>query len=211
VSGVTFLRPPDGFRAIAVRELALPAYRWTAPAPAQLPWWQRITEWIGDRWNDIVRVVFGRVHGGAAPSIAGDVLLALAVLVVIVFALRLFSSISLDRKGESGAEPLYGNARAAEWYRRAVESASNGDFAYASRCLMGATVAALRERGAIEPSAGATVGELGRELFVRAPQYLTPFRTVARTFVIGTYAERPLGRADFDGAAGAYRAICGEP
>jgi hypothetical protein len=208
VSGVTFVRPPDGLRAIAIRELASPAYRWVVQAPAQRPWWQRITEWIGARWNDIVQVVFGRVHGGVASSIAGDVLLALAVLVVIAFALRLLSSISLDRKRESGVEPLYGSVRAAEWYRRAVESASNGDFAYASRCLMGATVAALRERGAIEPSAGATVGELGRELSTRAPQYVTPFRTVARTFAIGTYAERPLGRADFDGAAGAYRAIC---
>ncbi|HXM07955.1 MAG TPA: hypothetical protein VN936_10840 [Candidatus Acidoferrum sp.] len=208
MSVVTFVRPPDGLRAIAIRELASHAYRWTAPAPAQRSWWQRITEWIGDRWNDIVQVVFGRVHGGAAPSIAGDILLALAVLVVIVFALKLLSSMSLDRERESGAEPLYGNVRSTEWYRRAVESASNGDFAYASRYLMGATVAALRERSAIEPSAGATVGELGRELFVRAPQYVTPFRTVARTFAIGTYAERPLGRADFDGAAGAYRAIC---
>jgi hypothetical protein len=208
VSGMTFVRPPDGLRAIAVRELASPGYRWTAPAPAQRPWWQSITQWVGDRWNDIVRVIFGRVHGGAAPSIAGDVLLALAVLVVIVFALRLLLSISLERTRHSAAEPLSGNVRAAEWYRRAVESAAKGEFGYASRCLMGATVAALRERGAIEPSLGATVGELGRELSARAPQYATPFWTVARTFAIGTYAERQVDRAEFEGAAGAYHTIC---
>ncbi|HEY3676163.1 MAG TPA: DUF4129 domain-containing protein [Candidatus Tumulicola sp.] len=207
---MTFVRPPDGLRAIAVRELASPAYRWATPAPAQRPWWQYVTGWIGDRWDDIVRVVFGRVHGGAATGIAGDILLALAVLVVVVFALRLLSSISLDRKRASSAEPIYGSLGAAEWYRRAVESASNGDFANASRCLMGATVAALRERGAIEVSAGATVGELGREVFAREPRFAPSFHTVAQTFAIGTYAERPLNRAEFDGAAGAYRAISGE-
>jgi hypothetical protein len=66
----------------------------------------------------------------------------------------------------------------------------------------------LRERGAIEPSLGATVGELGRELSARAPQYATPFWTVASTFAIGTYAERQVDRAEFEGAAGAYHTIC---
>jgi hypothetical protein len=155
-----------------------------------------------------VHAVFGRVHGGAtATSIAGDVLLVLAILAVVVFGVRFLLAISMDRKGVAMAEPLAGNVVSSEWYRRAVESASRGDFTYASRCMFGATVALLRERGAIEPSDGATIGELRRELQSRAPKYALPFATIARIFAIGAYAERALDSDEFDGAAGAFRTI----
>jgi hypothetical protein len=210
VSVPAFVRPPSGLRAIAVHELSLPQYRWSTDGPASRPWWQSLTEWIGDRWNDVIQAVFGRVHGGAAPAIAGDIVLVLAILVVIAFAVRFLLAISLDRKRDSSIEPLTGNRASAEWYRRAAEGASRGDFTYASRCILGAAVALLRERGAIEPTAGATIGELRRELLISAPQYASSFWTIARIFAIGAYAERPLGRAEFDGAAGAYRTIAGQ-
>jgi hypothetical protein len=205
-----FVRPPAGLHAIAVKELSSPRYRWSTDAPASKPWWQRIAEWIAGRWNDVVHAVFGRVHGGGWPAIAGDIVLVLAILLVVVFAVRFLLSISLDRKRYSSAEPLTGSIASSEWYRRAIESASRGDFTYASRCILGAAVALLHERGAIDPSAGATIGELRRELLASAPQYASSFWTIARIFAIGAYAERPLDRAEFDGAAGAYRSLAGQ-
>jgi hypothetical protein len=210
VSAPAFVRAPAGLHAIAVRELSLPRYRWAPEASPALPWWTRITQWIGDRWNEIVQAVFGRVHGGSATAVAGDVLLALAVLLVIVFGARLLLTMTLERKRDTGSEALSGAVLSSEWYRRAQHSAAQGDFTTASRCMLGAAVALLRERDAIDPAAGATIGELRRELQARAPQYVSPFATIARIFAIGTYAERPLGRDEFDGAAGAFRTLAGD-
>jgi hypothetical protein len=212
VNAVQFARPPADLHSLAVRELASPQYRIAVPSasPQQWSWLERITSWVGKFWEFVMQSVFGRAHAGNAPAAIGDVLLVVAVLGVIFFGLRLLSSATIDRRRAAASERLEDPVSAAEWYRRALATASGGDLTTASRCILAAAVTALAERGAIEPAAGATIGELERALAVRAPQYTRPFSTVARAFATGVYAERQLEPAEFERAAGAYRAIAGE-
>lgn len=212
MNAVQFARPPADLHALAVRELASPEYRIVVPAASsqQWSWLARITSWVGKFWQFVMQSVFGRAHGGHAPAAIGDVLIVVAVLGVIFFGLRLLSSVTIDRRRAAASEQIEDPVRAAEWYRRALATASSGDLTTASRCILAAAVTALAERGAIEPEAGATIGELQRSLSVRAPQYTRPFSTVARTFATGVYAERQLEPVEFESAVGAYRAIVGE-
>ena len=211
MSAVRFAQPPAGLHSLAVRELAAPEYRIAVPSASSQPWsWlERITSWVGKFWQYVVQSVFGRAHAGHAPAAVGDVLLVLAVLGVIFFGLRLLSTMTIDRRLAAASERLEDPVSAAEWYRRALATAAAGDLTTASRCILAAAVTALAERGAIEPAAGATIGELERALAARAPQYVRPFATVARAFATGVYAERPLEPAEFELAIGAYRAIAG--
>jgi hypothetical protein len=212
VNAVRFAQPPADLHSLAVRELASPEYRIVAPPASsqQLSWLERIASWAGKFWQYVVQSVFGRAHAGHAPAAVGDVLLVLAVLGVIFFGLRLLATITIDRRRAAASERLEDPVSAAEWYRRALATAAAGDLTNASRCTLAAAVTALAERGAIEPAAGATIGELQRALAVRAPQYARPFSTIARAFAAGVYAERPLEPVEFDRAIGAYRAIAGE-
>jgi hypothetical protein len=211
VNAVRFAQPPAGLHSLAVRELASPEYRVAAPSASsqQWSWLERIASWFGKFWQYVVQSVFGRAHAGHAPAAVGDVLLVLAVLGVIFFGLRLLSTLTIDRRHAAASERLEDPVSAAEWYRRALATAAGGDLTTASRCILAAAVTALAERGAIEPAAGATIGELERALAVRAPEYARPFSTVARAFATGVYAERPLEPAEFERAVGAYRAIEG--
>jgi hypothetical protein len=212
VNAVQFAQPPADLHSLAVRELALPEYRIALPSASAQHWsWlEWIASWVGKFWRYVVQSVFGRAHAGHAPAAVGDVLLVVAVLGVIFFGLRLLSTVTIDRRRAAASERLEDPVSAGEWYRRALATAAGGDLTSASRCILAAAVTALAERGAIEPAAGATIGELERALAVRAPQYARPFSTVARSFAIGVYAERPLELAEFERAIGAYRAIAGE-
>ncbi len=206
--------PPANLRALAARELTVPGrYRLTASVTRspETPLWLRLWTWAYDRWTDLWRATVGRAHLGRAGAVViGDVLIALVLLVVVVVAVRLLTTLAVERRARStSAEPLDPIVDAATLYASACERARRGDYAGASRLLFAATISALCGRGLVRDDRSATVGDLRRALRAEDGSLISSFDSVSSAFVIGTYAERPVDAMQWERARLAYLSLAG--
>lgn len=199
--------------AFAVSELGVPGryhLHDTVASPRAQTWWERLMSWLGDRWNALVKALFGRAHvNPAVAGFVGDLIIVLLVLAVAAAAIRIV--VVYGRRGSHAApvRALTPAADAAALYAMAVTRADRGEFAAASQLLFRAMLTLLDVRGTLRDDTSATVGEIRRRLPAR--DVLSAFDAVARVFVAGTYAERPLDAAQWERARDAYLALAREP
>jgi len=208
--------PAPLLRALAAHELAIPGrYTLTAAAPQPKPiptWWQRLWQWLADRWAALWKGLFSRIHvGRSGATTIGDVLIAFAAVVLLLAAFRLLGELQVERRGRSRFtssenEPI----RAHELYERACALARQGEYAAAARLLFSAMVAALDVRGLVRDDRTSTVGELRSVLRSHDAALVPAFNDVASAFVAATFAERPVEAREWERARDAYRALAGD-
>jgi hypothetical protein len=199
--------------ALAAGELRVPGrYRLgeTAALPRGQTWWERLASWLGDRWSAFIKALFGRAR--LNPKVAGaigDAIVGLLVLVVAAAGIRIILVYGRRSARASAVRALAPGADASMLYAMASERADCGEFAAASQLLFRATLALLDVRGTLRDDASATVGEI--RLRLPARDVVSAFDAIARAFVAGTYAERPLDAAQWERARDAYLALAREP
>lgn len=173
---------PDEVRRVTEDVLARPEYRETDPS-----FLDRALGWIFEHLGRLLEAA----GGGAAPILAGAVLLVL-VLAVVVLAVRFGGTVSRDRDlpravpGRVGRPP-------ADWAREASQHESAGRWRDAVRCRYRALVAELAAAGLVREVPGRTAGEYLGELVRAAPDARAPFAAVTRRFEGTWYGEE---RAD---------------
>lgn len=198
---------------LAVEELSVPGryhLRDAVAAPRAKTWWERLMDWLGDRWNALINALFGRAR--VNPKVAGavgDIVIALLVLAVAAAAVRIVVVYGRRSRRAGSVRALAPDADAATLYAMAAKRADRGEFAAASQLLFRATLALLDVRGTLRDDASATVGEIRRRLPAR--DVVSAFDAIARLFVAGTYAERPLDAAQWERARDAYLALAQDP
>lgn len=197
-------------RAAAAAELAHHGrYHLTPPKTAarQKSLWERAMDWIGKQWDRLWNALFGKVKVSQNERGAfGDLALAIVLLALIVAIVRLLAGVQIERAARRGGshEELGAQRSARALYWEAVALADRGDYGHAVRVLFMAAVTALDLRGVVRDDAGATVGELRRELRARDARLAEPFDRVANPFVTAAYAESPIGDAEWQRARDAY-------
>ena len=197
-------------RSLAAAELATPGrYALTETAPKAKPpptWWQRLLQWVRDRLTALWETLFNRIHiGRSGAATIGDVLIALAAVVLLVVAWRLLSELTFERLSFTRSTALESDrARAQELYERACAFALDGNYTMAARLLFSATVAGLDVRGIVRDDRSSTVGELRTALDSREPALVAAFNDVASAFVAGAYAERPVEAREWERARDGY-------
>lgn len=175
-----------------------------APPPKTL--WQQFVDWIGDRWNGLMKALFGKIHVSAGTgNILADLAIALFAGVVLFAGIRLFTGWQFDRgAARSSYRSLDPQASAHGLYLQACGLAQRGDFAGAVRTIFLAAVVALDFRGVVRDDASATVGEMRRILRARDRDLVGAFDRVATPFVATAYAEVPVADADWESARSGY-------
>ncbi len=208
-------QPPADLKRLAAAELSTRGrYRLAPerPAAARPSPWLEFWQWVRDRWNDLWRAAFGRVRlGPGGAVVAGDALMALLALFLLVVAFRLLSGLSIERRAAARARRLETPPDASELYAAACACARDGDYARASAALFAAAVASLSARGVVRDDRSATVGDLRRTLRAEDGTLVAPFDDVASAFVAGTYAERALASGEWERARTSYLRLAGEP
>ena len=208
------MRPPADLKRRVSAELSVAGrYRLALerPQPARRSLWLEFWQWVRDRWNDLWRAAFGRARFGPGGAVvAGDVLVALVALVLLVVGFRLLSSLAVERRAKDGPRRLATPRSASEYYAAACACARDGDYARASAVLFAAAVASLSARGVVREDRSATVGDLRRILRAENGGLVAPFDDVASAFVAGTYAERQLALGEWERARSSYLRLAGE-
>lgn len=158
----------------------------------------RIQQWIQDRINDLLRLLFG--HGsGAQPPLWWLEVVAIALLVAIAV---LLARAARGRFSQGAALPRAGPRPPADWFAEADRLAARGDRVGAIRALCAAVAATLAGERSWEGSP-LTV----REIFQRAPDYAS-LRPLLIPFEAAVYGGRDVDPATYERAAGvaaAYR------
>jgi hypothetical protein len=153
----------------------------------------RITQWISDRINDLLRLLFGRGNGAQVPPLwlyASGV----AVLLVIVF---LVARAARGRFSQEYAPPSDGPRMPEDYFAEADRLASAGDRVGALRSLCAAVAATLAGEGAWQGSP-LTV----REIFLRSRDFAN-LRPLLTPFEAAVYGGRDVDQATFARAVAA--------
>lgn len=175
---------------------------------ARKTWWDFVTAWLGDRWNQLVDAFAHRVHiGGPGSIVAGDVILILVAAVVVVVLVRLFAGYIRETPAVRGALPFAPPLAAEAIYSQSVQAANRGDYAGAIALLFRAALTALDVRGVVHDEPSRTVNECRREVGRTAPRFAAPFDTIARAFTAAIYAEALVTPAQWTAARDAYGQI----
>ena len=161
-------RPPADLNRLVAAELSVRGrYRLAAERPAveRTSPWLEFWAWVRDRWNDLWRAAFGRVRlGPGGAVVAGDALMAIVALLLLVVAFRLLSGLAIERRGGARAQRLESPRDASALYATACAFARAGDYTRASAALFAAAIASLSARGVVRDDRSATVGDLRRTL-----------------------------------------------
>jgi hypothetical protein len=204
--------PSFDLRALAERELNTPfRYQLTGPpgTVTEEPLWVRALQWLGDRWQEISRRLFGRIHVSSSQAAGiGVALLIVIGLGLALVAVLLARAVMRTRSPASVASaPMESPADPQAWYREACDAASRGDYGGASLLLFAATVALLAQRSTISVRRSATVGDLRRDLRAENAKLVPSFDTVAGAFVERAYAEREVDEPRWRRAREAFDAL----
>ena len=151
----------------------------------------RIQQWIQDRIDDLLRLLFGNGSGAQPPALwlyAIGVAVLLVLVVLIVRAARGRFSQGLAAPGDRPRLP-------ADYFAEADRLAAAGDRVGAIRALCAAVAATLAGEGSWAGSP-LTV----REIFQRAPDYAS-LRPLLLPFEAAVYGGREVDRATYDRAA----------
>ena len=151
----------------------------------------RIQQWIQDRINDLLRLLFGN-RGGAQLSLWWFDAAGIALLVLIAF---LFARAARGRFNQGIALPPSGPRPPADWFAEADRLAARGDRVGAIRALCAAVAATLAGERSWEGSP-LTV----REIFQKAPDYAS-LRPLLLPFEAAVYGDRDVDQATYERAA----------
>ena len=200
------LRPPIDPQALARKIVAEPRFKIAVLRPKPKTWWDVFTQWLADRWHQLIDAFSHHVH--VAPNVSaafGDVLLAIAIGAVVVVAIRLAFGIARDpNRSIAAARALPQHLDAETLYVQSSRAADRGDYAAAATLLFRAAVATLDLRGVVHDDPSRTVNETRAAVRVRAPQSVSPFDTIARTFTAALYADAPVSREQWHTACDAF-------
>ena len=177
--------------------------------PPPKTFWQRLEEWLGQKWESVIKALFGRVHLSGHVSVAiGDILLPLSLLAFLAIALRL--AWQYGRQAEPavpaafGLDPAQSAAMLAAHAQRRAEA---GDYNAAVALLFSAALRVLDDRGIVDAGDARTVGELRRAVNRRAPHVAAAFGAIAMLLSRAVYADALLSQADWETAAQAYATL----
>lgn len=175
----------DPARELARRELARSVY--TDAGPSLI---QRVTAWVGERIEDLLRAADAVGAGGV-----GGLLVLVAVVVLVVLVVR--RGLGRTRRADArSAAVLDAVVRSADEHRRAAEQAvRDARFDEAVREGMRALVRGLEERAVLEPGPGRTAGEAAREIAAAMPAVRDAVAGAARVFDETVYGGRPADAA----------------
>lgn len=152
----------------------------------------RIAQWISDRINALLALLFGRRGGARAP----DWLFYLfGIAALIAVAVIVFRS-ARGRLGEAASAAPAGPRPAADYFADADRLAARGDRVRAIRALCAGVAATLAGERTWEGSP-LTV----REIFQRAPD-AARLDALLEPFEAAVYGGRPVDRAAYERAAG---------
>jgi hypothetical protein len=198
---------PAALRRTAAAEIAHGYQLGTAnAAPPPKTLWQQFVDWLGDRWNSLMKALFGKIHMSAGTgNILADLAIALFAGIVLFTGIRLFTGWQFERgAGRSSYRNLDPRASAHGLYLQACGLAQRGDFSGAVRTIFLAAIVALDFRGVVRDDASATVGEMRRVLRARDGDLVGAFDRVATPFVATAYAEIPVAGAEWESARAGY-------
>ncbi len=197
VAGAPVTPEADAARAAARAELSKPPYQAQEPSPLE-----RLSSWIWDRITDLLDNASGNGAGG---NLATILLIALAVLAVVVVAIRL---------GPRAATRASDSALFAESQHTADEHHAAADAALAAGDLQTAVYERFRalvrgceERGLLVPRPGRTAEEAARNLAEQLPDAAAAVRSAATAFSEVRYGARPATAERHASIADADRAL----
>ncbi len=158
-----------------------------APSPLD-----RLTQWIGDRVNQLLRLLFG---GGAGPRAAVWFLYAVGLITVLAVTVFVFRSARGRFTATVSANRPAGPRAPADYFSEADKLAARGDRVGAIRALCAGVAATLAGERTWEGSP-LTV----REIFQRAPDPLS-LRPLLQPFEAAVYGGRAVDAATYVRAA----------
>jgi hypothetical protein len=153
----------------------------------------RIQQWISDRIDDLLRLLFGRGRGAQPPALWLDAT-GIAVLAVIAF---LIARAARGRFSESYAPPSGGPRPPEDYFAEADRLAAAGNRVGAIRALCAAVAATLAGEGSWQGSP-LTV----REIFQRSPDFGN-LRALLAPFEAAVYGGRDVDEAAYQRAVAA--------
>ena len=150
----------------------------------------RVSQWINDRINDLLALIFGRRAGAQAPEWLFYIIGITALLFIAVMVFRA----ARGRMDRTAVAPPAGPRPAADYFAEADALSSRGDYVRAIRALCAGVAATLAGERTWEGSP-LTV----REIFKRAPdsESLVP---LLHPFEAAIYGGRSVDRATYDRA-----------
>ncbi len=188
-------RDPERVRR-AVREvLSRPEFR---PPPKPLA--QRVLEWLLER---VGRLLSALTSSGAG-ALVGSGLLALALVAILLFALRLSRGVGRDPE-LAAARPAAARRPAADWRAEAETHERAGDWRQALRCRYRALIADLAARGLVDEIPGRTAGEYLLVVGRSVPAAAADFAGATDLFEAAWYGNRRTGPQE----AGRFRMLAG--
>ena len=168
--------------------MSMPRYDAIHRPPSLL---DRFTQWVQDRINDFLELLFGRVGGGQIPSwlfYAAGIAVVGAVVFVLARAAR-------GRFGRAVALAPGGPRPPSDFFAEADRLAAKGDRIGAIRALCAGVAATLAGERSWEGSS-LTV----REIFQRAPDF-SSLRQLLLPFEAAVYGGQDVDAATYDQAA----------
>ena len=186
-------------------------YRFMQPAqPYRRPWWQRLFDWLSERWSRVLRAIFGRATLPAPVNRRiADALLGLSILVFLALLGRIIWLYGRRARSKSIAVPLAIPDDPANLLRLSMRAAERGNYALAVTQLFAAAVALLMIKKRFDGHASETVREMGRRVGSDDPQLREPFDQLTDSLTRAVYAEHPIVFDDWTRSLGAYHRLEG--
>jgi hypothetical protein len=149
----------------------------------------RATRWLAD---GLASVISGLFTGGLGSAVAW-VLLAGAVAVIVVVALRVGRTVQPDPTRAGPPMQVEVRRSPIEWRREAERFEAAGEWKAALRCRYRALVADLVARKVVRDLAGHTTGEYRADVTAALPEAAAEFGGATELFERAWYGDRPTG------------------
>jgi hypothetical protein len=184
-------------------------YRFVQPlVRPQKTWWERVLDWLGERWSGIMRILFGRLHVPGRINVAvADVVLAACIVIFVAMFARILLLYGRRSRPASAARPISGPADPSPLVAQSLQAARRGAYAVAVAHLFAAVVVLLHLRARLEEHRSDTVGELRRRIASHDPRLAKPFAQLTAALTKAIYAEHPLEANDWAQSLAAYRQL----
>lgn len=198
-------RPPIEIVRAVRAELAVPGrYHLVAIVPHRSPL-EIALQWIGDRFNDLWRLLTSHIKlGPAEASAVGNTIVVFCVLIIAVIAAHVLLRVQYEHARRERVTPLVEPRSAHALAALAGQAANAGDYARAIRLLFIAAVTLLDLRGVVRDERSATINELRRALHERDRALEPAFVEIARLYTAAAYAQMPADPEAWQHARAAY-------
>ena len=149
---------------------------------------ERARSWVLDR----IGRAFERIFDSGGGTVLGWILVAVALALAVLFAVRFSRGVQRDPGVTTSAAPV-ARRSATDWRADAELHEAAGDWRAALRCRYRALVADLAGRGVVDEVPGRTAGEYRAELGARLPAAADEFAEATVLFERAWYGGRPTG------------------